>query len=155
MPGLFPSESQAGRIRIGRDRLHPAQEWNQLTYVSGSWIASRSTAPSTARRFERTVQGWADKTAHRRDFFFTAKLHQSFTHEASSTLRSSASSTLDCSPCPQRQVEALLAQFRYDFVDSPQTRQHLGSLVGHFPMPLPWCWSCGTDPGKNRSPWIS
>jgi uncharacterized protein YecE (DUF72 family) len=113
--------------------VYTQPKMDQLTYVSGFVDCIEINSTFYRPPFERMVQGWADKTAHRRDFFFTAKLHQSFTHEGKLDPEIIRQFHTGLQPLSANgRLRSLLAQFRYDFVDSPQTRQHLGSLVGAF-----------------------
>lgn len=106
---------------------------DQLEYVSGYVdcieINSSFYRPPSARN----AQSWLQRTASRPEFFFTAKLHQSFTHEGK------------IDPTVVRQfhegfrpfleagkIKQLLAQFRYDFADTAVGREHLTKIVSHF-----------------------
>jgi uncharacterized protein YecE (DUF72 family) len=66
-------------------------------------------------------------------FFFTAKLHQSFTHEGKidpvivKQFHEGFRPFLDAD-----KLKHLLVQFRYDFADLPAGRAHLGKIVDHF-----------------------
>ena len=81
----------------------------------------------------RTTQSWLDRTVDRKDFFFTAKLHRSFTHEG--RLDSALVQQVHRGFAPlleANRLKHLLAQFRYDFVDTAVARQRLRGIVDHF-----------------------
>ena len=81
----------------------------------------------------RTTQSWLDRTDDRKDFFFTAKLHQSFTHEG--RLDSALVHQVHRGFAPLLEADRLkhlLAQFRYDFVDTASARRRLREIVDHF-----------------------
>jgi len=95
--------------------------------------------------FARTTASWLRRTAHRPDFFFTAKLHKSFTHEGKIDAETvnTHEGKIDAETVKQfhrgfgpfleaGKLKHLLVQFRYDFADQPQSRQHLASIVGNF-----------------------
>jgi uncharacterized protein YecE (DUF72 family) len=106
---------------------------DQLEYVSRfvDCIEINSTfyrSPSA-----RNTKSWLARTARWPEFFFTAKLHQSITHEG----------WIDPVVVQQFQkgfrpfleagkLKHLLAQFRYDFADGPANRQHLTRIVEQF-----------------------
>src|SRR5512134_3482872 len=54
---------------------------DQLEYVSGYVDCIEINSSFYRPPVERTTQSWLRRTAGRPAFFFTAKLHQSFTHE--------------------------------------------------------------------------
>lgn len=87
----------------------------------------------------KTVQSWLDRTAEKGDFFFTAKLHQDITHkgllepEMIQSFHEGFGPMLD-----QNKLRCLLAQFRYDFTDTPDNRAYLRQIrdcfSGTFPL---------------------
>lgn len=85
------------------------------------------------------VEAWARKTAFNPAFFFTAKLHRDFTHAGSRdpalahTFREAFAPLRDAG-----KLRGILAQFRYDVTDSPETRDHLCWLRDHFASLAPW-----------------
>lgn len=73
------------------------------------------------------------KTAARPDFFFTAKLHRDITHGG--RIEPSMKQAFRDGLQPLRdagKLRHLLAQFRYDFADSPAAREHLAAIRDHF-----------------------
>ncbi len=54
---------------------------DQLEYVSKFVDCLEINSTFYRPPFEKTTKSWLEKTSKRQDFFFTAKLHRSFTHE--------------------------------------------------------------------------
>ena len=82
---------------------------------------------------ERMTRSWLERTAGRAEFFFTAKLHQSFTHEGKIDMLIVKQFHEGFAPALEAgKLKHLLAQFRYDFRDTPPNRTHVGRIVGHF-----------------------
>jgi uncharacterized protein YecE (DUF72 family) len=113
--------------------VYTRPKMDQLAYVSEFVDCIEINSTFYRPPFERTVQAWADKTAQRGDFFFTAKLHQSFTHEGKLDPEIIRQFHKGLEPLSAKgRLRSLLAQFRYDFADSPPTRQRLGQIVTAF-----------------------
>jgi uncharacterized protein YecE (DUF72 family) len=106
---------------------------DQLEYVSRFVDCIEINSTFYRPPSERNAKSWLARTAPRPEFFFTAKLHQSITHEGK------------IDPAVVRQfhegfrpfldagkLKHLLAQFRYDFTDNPPSRQHLTRIVEQF-----------------------
>ncbi len=106
---------------------------DQLEFVSGFVDCIEINSTFYAPPLEKTTKSWLDKTAKRKDFFFTAKLHRSFTHEAKiepemvRQFHAGFEPMLDAG-----KLKHLLVQFRYDFDDSPQNRKHLAGIAENF-----------------------
>jgi uncharacterized protein YecE (DUF72 family) len=74
-----------------------------------------------------------ERTSDRPGFFFTAKLHQSFTHEGKIDPAIVKQFHEGFTPFLEAgKLRHLLVQFRYDFADTPVSREHLGKIVHHF-----------------------
>ena len=83
--------------------------------------------------FEKTTKSWLDKTSKQPDFFFTAKLHRSFTHEGKLDLEIVRDFHKGFEPFLEAgKLKHLLIQFRYDFDDTNRNRQHLTKIVSNF-----------------------
>jgi uncharacterized protein YecE (DUF72 family) len=83
--------------------------------------------------FEKTTKSWLQKTSRRPDFFFTAKLHRSFTHEGRIDAEIVKHFHKGFEPFLEAgKLKHLLVQFRYDFDDTSRNRQHLTEIVGNF-----------------------
>ena len=83
--------------------------------------------------FARTTKSWLERTSDRPGFFFTAKLHKSFTHEGKIDPAIVKQFHEGFAPFLEAgKLKHLLVQFRYDFADTPASREHLGKIVHHF-----------------------
>jgi uncharacterized protein YecE (DUF72 family) len=106
---------------------------DQLAYVSRFVDCIEINSTFYRPPFERNTKSWLARTSQRPEFFFTAKLHQSITHEGKidpavvRQFHTGFRPFLDAG-----KLKHLLAQFRYDFVDDPARRQHLTWIVEQF-----------------------
>jgi uncharacterized protein YecE (DUF72 family) len=106
---------------------------DQLEYVSRFVDCLEINSTFYRPPFERNARSWLTRTAQRPEFFFTAKLHQSVTHEGRldpavvKQFHEGFRPFLDAG-----KLKHLLAQFRYDFADGPASRQHLTRIVEQF-----------------------
>jgi uncharacterized protein YecE (DUF72 family) len=106
---------------------------DQLEYVSRFVDCIEINSTFYRPPFEKTTKSWLQRTSNKKDFFFTAKLHQDFTHkgkidaEMVRYFHKGFESFLEAG-----KLKNLLAQFRYDFADSPNSRRHLTSIVENF-----------------------
>lgn len=74
---------------------------------------------------ERMTRSWLERTAGRAEFFFTAKLHQSFTHEGKIDMLIVKQFHEGFAPALETgKLKHLLAQFRYDFRDCSNVAEH-------------------------------
>lgn len=74
----------------------------------------------------RTTGSWAKRTADLTGFFFTAKLHQDVTHRGRIDPGIVHAFMVGLAPLTEAgRLRHLLAQFKYDFADTPEARQHL------------------------------
>ncbi len=81
----------------------------------------------------RTVASWVDRTTDFPDFHFTAKLHQEVTHRGEIAPEMVHAFHEGFAPMVQAgRLRHLLAQFRWDFVDSPPARSHLQRINATF-----------------------
>ncbi len=110
--------------RYARDKLAFIAQYIDMMEVNSSFY--RIPNP-------RTTESWGQRVGQKREFFFTAKLHQSFTHEFRRD-RALARTFRDAfAPLAgSRKLAALLAQFRYDFRDAPESRQLLTWIHSQF-----------------------
>lgn len=106
---------------------------DQLRYIAGyvDMVEINSTfyRPPAAS----TVHSWAKRTEDLPHFFFTAKIHQDVTHRGliEAPMLRSFHEGLEPLAASGR-LRHLLAQFRYDFADSPQARAYLRRLHAGF-----------------------
>jgi len=132
----------AGQIYIGiagwsypdwRDIVYTEPKADQLEFVSRFVDCIEINSTFYRPPFERTTKQWLDRTSKHPDFFFTAKLHKSFTHEGRidpeivKFFHKGFESMLEAG-----RFKHLLAQFRYDFADGKQNRQYLSEIVKNF-----------------------
>ncbi|GAH05747.1 unnamed protein product, partial [marine sediment metagenome] len=83
--------------------------------------------------FEKTTKSWLERTSKHPDFFFTAKLHRSFTHEGKIDAGIVKHFHKGLEPFLEAgKLKHLLIQFRYDFSDTNLNRQHLSKIVESF-----------------------
>lgn len=82
---------------------------------------------------EKNSESWLRQTADLPDFYFTAKLHQEITHEGVIGDDMVQAFHEGFRPLTDAgRLKHLLAQFRWDFADSPETRQHLAAIRDKF-----------------------
>lgn len=106
---------------------------DQLEYVSGFVDCIEINSTFYRPPVERITNSWLQRTARRPEFFFTAKLHQSFTHEGKIDTVIVKQFHEGFGPILEAgKLKHLLAQFRYDFADNPANREHLGKIVRQF-----------------------
>ena len=104
-----------------------------LEYVSGYVDCIEINSSFYRPPVERNAQSWLRRTEGRPEFFFTAKLHQSLTHEGKIDPAIVKQFHDGFRPFLEAgKLKCLLAQFRYDFADTAASREHLGKIVRHF-----------------------
>jgi len=82
---------------------------------------------------QKNARSWLERTADLPDFFFTAKLHRDFTHEGRMGSKTIEEFHTGFAPMLQSgKLKHLLAQFRYDFRDTRQAREHLSQIARNF-----------------------
>jgi len=82
---------------------------------------------------EKNTASWLQRTATRKDFFFTAKLHRDFTHEGKLDTEMVEQFHIGFHPLLKAgRLKHLLAQFRYDFYDCAKNRKHLAEIAKNF-----------------------
>ena len=132
----------AGRIYIGiagwsypdwKGIVYTNSKIDQLEYVSGFVDCLEINSTFYRPPFEKTTKSWLKKTSKRPDFFFTAKLHRSFTHEGKIDAEIVKYFHKGFEPFLEAgKLKHLLIQFRYDFDDTNRNRQHLTQIVRNF-----------------------
>jgi uncharacterized protein YecE (DUF72 family) len=106
---------------------------DQLVYVSRFVDCIEINSTFYRPPFAKTTRSWLERTSERPDFFFTAKLHQSFTHEGKIDSEIVAQFHRGFEPFLEAgKLKHLLAQFRYDFADDAPARQRLANIVSRF-----------------------
>lgn len=130
------------KIRIGvagwsypdwRGIVYPDAKTDMLSYVAQfvDLIEINSTFYRPA--LSRDSQIWLQRTASMPDFFFTAKLHQDFTH--SGVFEDSFVREFKDGLAPlleAHKLKQLLAQFRFDFDDTAENRLRIEKIYGTF-----------------------
>jgi len=106
---------------------------DQLEYVSRFVDCIEINSTFYRPPFEKTTKSWLERTSGKKDFFFTAKLHQDFTHKGKIDAGMVRYFHKGFEPFLEAdRLKHLLAQFRYDFVDCPDSRRHLSGIVENF-----------------------
>ena len=106
---------------------------DQLEYISRFVDCVEINSTFYKPPFEKTTKSWLVRTAEQKDFFFTAKLHRDFTHEGKIDIEMVRYFHKGFQPFLEaNKLKQLLAQFRYDFTDCPENRQHLAKIVESF-----------------------
>ncbi len=106
---------------------------DQLVYVSGFVDCIEINSTFYRPPFAKTVRSWLERTSQKPEFFFTAKLHQSFTHEGKVDSEIVKQFHRGFEPFLEaKKLRHLLVQFRYDFSDGEPARRHLADIVSHF-----------------------
>lgn len=106
---------------------------DQLEFVSGFVDCIEINSTFYRPPYEKTTRQWLERTSKHPDFFFTAKLHRSFTHEGKFDLEIVKYFHKGFEPFIEAgKLRHLLVQFRYDFNDNPANRKHLTKIVDLF-----------------------
>ncbi|MFQ6035520.1 MAG: DUF72 domain-containing protein [Sedimentisphaerales bacterium] len=132
----------AGNVYIGiagwsypdwKGIVYTQPKLDQLEYVSRFVDCVEINSTFYRPPFEKTTKSWLNRTAKQKDFFFTAKLHREFTHEGKINTEMVKQFHKGFQPFLETdKLKHLLVQFRYDFTDSYQSRQHLTKIVENF-----------------------
>jgi uncharacterized protein YecE (DUF72 family) len=113
--------------------VYPQSKMDQLEYVSRFVDCVEINSTFYRPPFERTTTSWLRRTSHRPAFFFTAKLHQSFTHEGKIDPAIVKQCHQGFRPLRDAgKLKHLLVQFRYDFDDTAANRDHLKGIAHQF-----------------------
>jgi uncharacterized protein YecE (DUF72 family) len=106
---------------------------DQLEYVSGFVDCIEINNTFYRPPAEKNSESWLRRTAATPDFFFTAKLHRDFTHEAKIDAETVKQFHTGFAPLLEAEkLKHLLIQFRYDFADFKANRDHLSRIVKGF-----------------------
>ena len=113
--------------------VYTSSKIDQLEYVSKFVDCLEINSTFYRPPFEKTTKSWLQKTSKRPDFFFTAKLHRSFTHEGKVDAEIIRHFHKGFEPFLEAgKLRHLLIQFRYDFDDTNRNRHHLTKIVRSF-----------------------
>jgi uncharacterized protein YecE (DUF72 family) len=132
----------AGKVYIGiagwsypdwKGIVYTSSKVDQLEYVSRFVDCLEINSTFYRPPFERTTKSWLEKTSKHPNFFFTAKLHRSFTHEGKIDTEIIKHFHKGFEPFLEAgKLKHLLVQFRYDFADTNLNRRHLSKIVENF-----------------------
>ena len=132
----------AGQIHIGiagwsypdwEGIVYTSKKMDQLEYVSSFVDCLEINNTFYRPPNERNSKSWLRRTAAKPEFFFTAKLHRDFTHEGKIDAETVRQFHIGFEPMLEAgKLKHLLVQFRYDFSDSAQSREHLANIVRNF-----------------------
>ncbi len=113
--------------------VYTDSKMDQLVYVSGFVDCIEINSTFYRPPFAKTVRSWLERTSQKPEFFFTAKLHQSFTHEGKVDSEIVKQFHRGFEPFLEaKKLRHLLVQFRYDFADREPARRHLANIVSCF-----------------------
>jgi uncharacterized protein YecE (DUF72 family) len=113
--------------------VYTSSKVDQLEYVSRFVDCLEINSTFYRPPFEKTTKSWLERTTKRPDFFFTAKLHRSFTHEGKIDAEIIRHFHKGFEPFLEAgKLRHLLIQFRYDFDDTNRNRHHLTEIVRSF-----------------------
>jgi uncharacterized protein YecE (DUF72 family) len=113
--------------------VYPKSSMDKLAFVAAlvDCIEINSTFYRPPDR--KNSASWLRRIESKKAFFFTAKLHRSFTHEGSIDPALANQFKEGLTPLLEAdRLHRLLIQFRYDFTATPQNRQDLKKLVETF-----------------------
>ena len=106
---------------------------DQLEYISRFVDCIEINSTFYRPPFEKTTKSWLERTSKKADFFFTAKLHQDFTHQYKMDAEMVKHFHRGFEPFLKAgKLKHLPAQFRYDFADNEDSRWHLRRIVDNF-----------------------
>ena len=107
-----------------RDPLRYAAGYVDLIEINNSFYRPPDAGMAAA---------WVKRTADLPDFFFTAKLHQDITHGGRIDPDMVKAFHDGFKPLAEAgKLKHLLAQFKWDFADGPEARQHIREIASRF-----------------------
>ena len=113
--------------------VYTSSRIDQLEYVSRFVDCVEINSTFYRPPSERNSKSWLRRTAAKSVFFFTAKLHREFTHEGKIDPATVRQFHTGFAPLLENgKLKHLLIQFKYDFSDTAQSRQHLSKIVESF-----------------------
>lgn len=102
---------------------------DQLRFVAGYLDMVEVNSSFYRPPSSRTVASWVNRTSDLPCFFFSGKLHQDITHRGEVAPAMVRAFHEGFAPMVEAgRLRHLLAQFKWDFVDSPDTRSHLSRI---------------------------
>ena len=113
--------------------VYTSSKIDQLEYVSRFVDCVEINSTFYRPPVERNSKSWLARTAAKSGFFFTAKLHHEFTHKGKIDPATVKQFHAGFEPLLEEgKLKHLLIQFKYDFSDTSQSRQHLLKIVESF-----------------------
>jgi uncharacterized protein YecE (DUF72 family) len=113
--------------------VYPDSKCSRLTYAASFVDVIEINSTFYRPALCRDSQVWLNQTQRFTDFFFTAKLHQDFTHNGLFDKSFIDGFKAGLSPLLEAgKLRQLLAQFRYDFDDTADHRSRLEIIAGIF-----------------------
>ncbi|MHC4439554.1 MAG: DUF72 domain-containing protein [Planctomycetota bacterium] len=113
--------------------VYTGSKIDQLEYVSRFVDCIEINSTFYRPPFVKNTKSWLQRTSEKKDFFFTAKLHQDFTHKGIIDAGMVRHFHKGFEPFLEAgKLKNLLVQFRYDFSDNPDSRRQLSSIVDNF-----------------------
>ena len=113
--------------------VYPSSAIDQLEYVSRFVDCIEINSTFYRPPNEKNSKSWLKRTSSKPDFFFTAKLHRDFTHEGKIDPGTIKQFHSGFEPLLEAgKLKQLLVQFRYDFADNKDNRQHLTKSITSF-----------------------
>ena len=132
----------AGKIHVGiagwsyedwKGTVYPRSRTDELAYVSQFVDVIEINNTFYRPPSERNSASWARRTPPADQFFFTAKLHQDFTHKGRIDPEMVKQFHEGFAPLlTEGKLRQLLAQFRYDFGVTEHNRKHLADMAASF-----------------------
>ena len=108
-------------------------DWKGIVYTDSKVDQLEFNSTFYRPPYEKTTKSWLERTSKKVDFFFTAKLHQDFTHRGKMDTETVKYFHKGFEPFIEAgKLKHLLAQFRYDFADSEDNRRQLRRIVENF-----------------------
>jgi len=113
--------------------VYPSGLKDKLSYLAPFFDVIEINSTFYRPPEKRLSRSWAERVTNLPDFHFTAKLHQDVTHRGLIEPEMVRAFHEGLEPLTQAgRLRHLLAQFRYDFADSPDTRRHLDAVADRF-----------------------
>lgn len=135
-------ENLADNIRVGiagwsypdwDGYVYEGRVKDKLRFVAGYVDMIEINSTFYQPPMEKNSESWLRKTEDLPGFYFTAKLHQEITHEGMLGDDMVQAFHKGFGPLTGAgRLKHLLAQFRWDFSDHPETRQHLSAIREKF-----------------------
>ena len=113
--------------------VYPRQLHDQLRFIADYVDVIEINSTFYRYPLARTAESWVKRTADHPDLYFTAKLHQDITHnhKLDSAVAKEFSQGLQPMAISGK-LHHLLAQFRYDFVDTSDNRDYIERISSSF-----------------------